>query len=112
MNINIRNYKSEVQKFQEGGAIPAEAAPGAAPMEAAPAEEAPQEGGDPVMELAQMAMQALQGQDCEAAMAVCEGYVQLVQEMAGGGGAGAPEGAPEGQPVYAKGGKLVGYTTD
>lgn len=109
MNINIRNYQSEIQKFQEGGAMPAEAAPEAAPMEAAPAEEAPQGGGDPVMELAQMAMQALQGQDCEAAMAVCEGFVQLVQEMAGGGAAGAPGAAPEGEPVYRRGGKLVGY---
>lgn len=109
MNINIRNYQSEIQKFQEGGAMPAEAAPEAAPMEAAPVEEAPQGGGDPVMELAQMAMQALQGQDCEAAMAVCEGFVQLVQEMAGGGEAGAPGAAPEGEPVYRNGGKLVGY---
>lgn len=102
MNINIKNYQSTIQKFQEGGAMPAEAAPEAAPAEAAPA---PEQGGDPVMELAQMAMQALQGQDCEAAMAVCEGFVQLVQEMAGGQAA-APEAAPE--PVYRKGGKLVG----
>ena len=60
-----------------------------------------------VMELAQMAMQALQGQDCEAAMAVCEGYVQLIQEMAGGGEAGAA--APQQEPVYRAGGKLVGH---
>jgi hypothetical protein len=39
-------------------------------------------------------------------MAVCEGFVQLVQEMAGGQAA-APEAAPE--PVYRKGGKLVGH---
>lgn len=103
MNINIRTYQSNIQKFQEGGAMPAEAAPEAAPVEAAPEETA---GGDPVMELAQMAMQALQGQDCEAAMAVCEGFVQLVQEMAGG--QGAPEAAPQ-EPVYRRGGKLVGH---
>ena len=109
MNINIRNYQSNVQKFQEGGAMPAEAAPGAAPMEAAPVEEAPKQGGDPVMELAQIATQALQGQDCEAAMAVCEGYLQLIQEMAGGGEAGAPEGAPQAEHVYRAGGKLVGH---
>ena len=105
MNINIRNYQSEIQRFQEGGAMSEEAAPDAVPQEAAPAEEAPQGGGDPIMELAQMAMQALQGQDCEAAMAVCEGFIALVQQMAGGGEAA---GAPEGEPVYAKGGKLVG----
>jgi hypothetical protein len=42
MNINIRNYQSNIQKFQEGGAMPAEAAPEAVPTEAAPVEEAPE----------------------------------------------------------------------
>lgn len=106
MNINIKSYQSKINKFQEGGAMPAEATPEAMPAEA-PQEEMPTKGGDPVMELAQMAMQALQGQDCEAAMAVCEGYVQLIQEMAGGGEAGAA--APQQEPVYRAGGKLVGH---
>lgn len=97
MEITVKNY---VPMFQEGGAMPAEAPQGAETM--------PQEqGGDPVTELADMAVQALQGQDCETALAVCEGYIQLVQEMAGGGEA-APEAAPEGEPVYRAGGKLVG----
>lgn len=102
MNINIKSYQSKINKFQEGGAMPAEAAPEAMPAEA-PQEEMPAEGGDPVMELAQMAMQALQGQDCEAAMAVCEAFIQLIQQSQGG----APEeAAPEGEPVYRNGGVL------
>jgi hypothetical protein len=40
---------------------------------------APEEGGqDPMVQLVQMAQQAVEGQDCEAAMAVCEGFLQLV----------------------------------
>lgn len=92
MEINIKNY---VPKFQEGGAMPAEAPVEEAPMEA--------QGGDPVMELAQLAMQALQGQDCEAAMALAEGFMELIQQMQGGAAA-----APQGEPVYRAGGKLIG----
>lgn len=100
MELRIKNY---VPKYQEGGPMPA--APEEAPVEAGGQ---PVGGGDPIMELAQMAMQAMQGQDCEAAMAVCEGFIALVQEMQGGGGEAAPEAAPEGEPVYRAGGKLVG----
>lgn len=101
MELRIKNY---VPKYQEGGPMPA-ATPEEAPVETGGQ---PVGGGDPVMELAQMAMQAMQGQDCEAAMAVCEGYLTLIQEMQGGGGEPAPEAAPEGEPVYRAGGKLVG----
>lgn len=84
-----------VFKFQEGGAMPAEA-----PMEA-PEAGAPAEGGqDPLMMLAEMAAQALQAQDCQMAMQVCQGFMQLVQQMAGP----APE--EQGEPVFKKGGKL------
>ncbi len=80
----------KIQKLQEGGMAPAPAP-------------APEEGGqDPMVQLVQMAQQAVEGQDCEAAMAVCEGFLQLVQSAQGGG---AP--APEGQPVYKAGGKFV-----
>jgi hypothetical protein len=48
----------------------------------------------------QVAAQALQNQDCEAAMAVCQALIQMVQ-------GGAPQEAPAGQePVYRKGGRL------
>lgn len=78
-----------VRKYQEGGAMP----------------EQPQEGGgDPIMELANIAQQALETQDCEAAMQVCEAFVQLLSQA--GGGAPAPAPAEE-EPVFRRGGRLV-----
>jgi hypothetical protein len=55
--------------------------------------------------MVQTAMQAVQNQDCEAAMAVCQQLLQLIQQGQGGG---APQEAPQGEPVYRKGGKLIG----
>ena len=98
MRINPRN----VRRFQEGGPMPEEAMgpeAGGAPM-------GPEGGQDPIMQLAQMAMQALQAQDCQAAMAVCQGFVELLQSAQGQGGAPAEE-APAGEPVYRRGGTLV-----
>lgn len=87
-----------LRKFQEGGAAPA------------PEQAAPQGGGeDPTAMLMQGAQQAVQNQDCQIAIQVC----QMILEMLGGGGApaegGVPEGAPaeEGQPVYRRGGRLI-----
>lgn len=99
-----------ISKFQEGGAMPtgAEQAP-VDPATEGGAAPAPAEGGegDPIMQIAQLSQQALETQDCQAALAVCEAFMALVQ---GGGGAGAPaEAAPAGQPVFAKGGKLVRF---
>ena len=93
----------KVKKFQEGGAAPA---PAAEPM---PAEQgaAPEQGGgegDPLMQLAQMAAEALQSGDCNTALSVCEGFMQLVQQALQGGGGGE---APQGEPVYKRGGTLV-----
>lgn len=102
----------KIKVFQMGGpmgpeAAPEQAAPAGAPAEAAGA--APQEtaaeeqAADPIMQIAQVAMQALETEDCEAAMAVCEAFIQLVQQSQGG----APEeAAPEGEPVYRNGGVL------
>lgn len=81
------------RKFQEGGAMPEQ--------QAAPAEQ--QQAQDPLMQIAQAAMQALQGQDCNMAMQVCQAFVQLVQSSQGGA-APAPE---QSEPVYRTGGKLV-----
>lgn len=86
----------EVKKFQMGGAAPAGA---------------PQGGEDPTQVLLQGAQQALQSQDCQMAMQVC----QMLVEALGGGGAPAEGGAPaapgEGEapaePVYRRGGRLV-----
>ncbi|GMO10891.1 MAG: hypothetical protein Nk1A_9270 [Endomicrobiia bacterium] len=74
-----------------GGQVPAGPPEGAAPEgaapEGAPVQEPPQGGGggDPLAEIAQVAAQALQNQDCQAAMAVCEAFLQLVQQVGGGG---------------------------
>lgn len=87
------------RKFQAGGPMPA----------GAPAP-APQGGEDPTAMLMQAAQQAVQGQDCQMAMQVC----QMVIEALGGGGGpqeAAPQGAApapaEGEPVYRRGGRLV-----
>lgn len=86
------------RKYQEGGAMPAEA-PAAAP----------QGGEDPMAMLMQGAEQAVSAQDCEIAIQVC----QMLLELAGGGApaeAAPAEAAPapaEGEPVYRRGGRLV-----
>lgn len=80
-----------IKKFQEGGVAPEAAAP--------------QQGGeDPTAMLMQGAEQAVQNQDCQIAIQVC----QMVLEMLGGP-AGGPEagGAPQSEPVYRRGGRLV-----
>lgn len=85
-----------VTKFQEGGAV---------------APQAPAGGGDPMQELAMACQQALEAQDCQLALQVC----QVVMEMLSGNAAPAeaapaPAPAPEAsetEPVYRKGGILV-----
>ena len=96
--------KPKVKKFQEGGPAPM---PAEQPMPAEPQGGAPAEGGadQMLMQLAQMAAEALQSGDCNIALSVCEGFMQLVQQATQG--QPGPE-APQGEPVYRKGGKLVG----
>lgn len=88
MKVTLKNVK----KFQEGGAMPA-------PQQQAPAQ-AP-EGQDPLMQIAQMAMQAVESQNCEMAMQVCAAFIQMLQQAQG-----APAEAPQGEPIYRKGGIL------
>lgn len=90
-----------VRKFQQGGPMPAEEpmAPEEGAPEAAPVDEG---GQDPMMMLAEAAAQALQAQDCQMAMQVCQGLMQLIQQMAGG----APQ-EQQGEPVFKKGGVLL-----
>lgn len=87
-----------IKRFQEGGPVGAPVEE--QPMEGAPMEGQPEAGGqDPMMQILQVAQQALQEQNCEAAMAVCQALMQLAQ---GGGGAPAEE------PTYARrGARLV-----
>lgn len=101
MKITPKDQKT--QKFQVGGAMPAAEEPtveGGAPVD----ETAPDQGGeqDPIMMLAQMSAQAIQAQDCQMAMQVCQAFLEIVQQMQGG----APE-EPQGEPVFRKGGVLV-----
>ena len=91
-----------VKKFQDGGVVAPETQGAVAPQEGtAPAPEQGRE--DPLMQIAQMAVQALQTQDCQVAMQVCDAFMQIVQQAQGG----APQEAPQGEPVYRRGGTLV-----
>lgn len=93
--------KKILSKFQEGGAMPA-GPEGAAPQEAPAEGGAPEgQGGDPMAEILQVAAQAVESQNCDAAMAVCQALMQLAQGAQGG------EAPAEGQPVYRRGGRLV-----
>ena len=86
-----------IGKFQEGGAMP--------PQDPAVA----QGGGDPMQEILMGCQQAVETQDCQIALQVC----QVMLEMAGGGAApaeAAPAPAPAeatSEPVYKQGGILV-----
>ena len=86
-----------IGKFQEGGAMP--------PQDSAAA----QGGGDPMEEILAGCQQAVETQDCQIALQVC----QVMLEMAGGAAApaeAAPAPAPaeaQGEPVYRAGGRLV-----
>ena len=102
--------ESKISKFQQGGAAPApqdpaaQGAPAGAPQGGpAPEGGAPEQGGQvPMAQILQVAAQAVQTQNCEAAMAVCQALMQVAQ-----GGAG-PEEAPQEEPTFArKGAKLV-----
>lgn len=94
----------KVKRFQQGGPMED---PNAAPMEGG-AEQMPEQGAmpeqggdDPLMQIAQMAMGALQSGNCDAAMEVCNAFVQLLQQAQGGG---APQ---QQEPVFRRGGKLI-----
>lgn len=89
MRVFPKNEVKQIKKHQMGGAM------------TAPAD-------DPIMQLAAMADEALKTQNCEAAMAVCDAFLQLIAQVEGGA---APTQEPmpveEGEPVYKKGGKLA-----
>lgn len=91
-----------IKKFQEGGAAPA--AEEQVPAESADQGAAQDQAQNPIMQLAQMAMQAVQTGDCQAALQVCEAFIQLIQQSSA---EGAPQEAPQGEPVYRQGGILV-----
>jgi hypothetical protein len=86
----------DVRYLQEGGQMAPEQAPA---------------GGDPMQQLVSMAQQALQNNDPNMAMQVCQMIMDLAsggQAAPGGGQEPAPEEeAPAGEPVYRRGGRLV-----
>lgn len=94
--------ESKIKKFQQGGPMPQDPASqgGGAP---APEGGTPEQGGqDPMAQILQVAAQAVQTQNCEAAMAVCQALMQIAQ------GGAAQEPAPQEEPTFARNGaKLV-----
>lgn len=98
--------QSKIQRFQQGGAAPAPQDPAAGGM---PAEGAPMEGGapagapegDPADQILQVAAQAVQTGNCEAALAVCQALMQAAQ-----GGMGLGE-APQEEPTFARNGSKL-----
>jgi hypothetical protein len=98
--------QSKIQRFQQGGAAPAPQDPAAGGM---PAEGAPMEGGapagapegNPADQILQVAAQAVQTGNCEAALAVCQALMQAAQ-----GGMGPGE-APQEEPTFARNGSKL-----
>lgn len=89
--------------MQDGGAAPmpqeAEAAPEGAEQGGAPEEGgAPNGDQDPMAQILQVAAQAVQNKDCQAAMVVCQALVKIAQ-----GGQGQNQ-----EPTFARyGAKIV-----
>lgn len=92
----------QIKKFQMGGEVPAGTpAQASTPVEAT----APASGDDVLMQIAQLFAQGLQTGDCNLLAQGAEAFLMLLQQAS----APAPmEAAPQGQPVFKKGGKLIG----
>lgn len=97
--------KKSIKRFQQGGPMMQDAAPmeEEMPAEGTPTAEAPtEEPQNPLLMLAEGAVQALQNQDCQIAMQVCQGLLQVLQSAQ----QAAPT-EPAGEPVFRKGGVLI-----
>ena len=100
--------ESKIKRFQEGGAMPTGQEGAPAPQGGAPEGGQPGAQQDPLAMLAQLAQEALQSKDPNKAFAVCDGLLQLIQQMIQSQGGGGGNAAPQGEPVYAKkGAKIV-----
>lgn len=88
--------QSKISRFQQGGAapVPQDPAAGGAPAEGAPA-------GNPTEQILQVAAQAVQTGNCEAALAVCQTLMSAAQ-----GGMGPGE-APQEEPTFARNGSKL-----
>lgn len=94
--------QSKISRFQQGGAapVPQDPAAGGAPAEGAPMEGA-QAGNNPIEQILQVAAQAVQTGNCEAALAVCQTLMSAAQ-----GGMGPGE-APQEEPTFARNGSKL-----
>lgn len=93
--------QSKVARFmQQGGAAPVPQDPAAG---GAPAEGAPEgaQAGNPMEQILQVAAQAVQTGDCEAALTVCQTLMSAAQ-----GGMGPGE-APQEEPTFARNGSKL-----
>jgi hypothetical protein len=93
--------QSKVARFmQQGGAAPVPQDPAAG---GTPAEGAPEGGqaGNPMEQILQVAAQAVQTGNCEAALAVCQTLMSAAQ-----GGMGPGE-APQEEPTFARNGSKL-----
>lgn len=92
--------QSKISRFQQGGAapVPQDPAAGGAPAEGAP-EGAP--AGNPMEQILQLAAQAVQTGNCEAALTVCQAIMEAAQ-----GGMGPGE-APQEEPTFARNGSKL-----
>lgn len=93
--------QSKISRFQQGGAapVPQDPAAGGAPAEGAPMEGA--QAGNPMEQILQVAAQAVQTGNCEAALAVCQTLMSAAQ-----GGMGPGE-APQEEPTFARNGSKL-----
>ena len=93
--------QSKVARFmQQGGAapVPQDPAAGGAPAEGAPMEGGAPEGaqaGNPMEQILQVAAQAVQTGNCEAALAVCQTLMS------------GPGEAPQEEPTFARNGSKL-----
>ena len=88
----------QIKKFQMGGEMPIT-------NTAAQAPSTETNGNDAIMQIAQLFAQGLQTGDCNLLAQGAEAFLMLLQQAS----APAPmEAAPQGQPVFMKGGKLIG----
>lgn len=94
--------QSKISRFQQGGAapVPQDPAAGGAPAEGAPMEGRAQ-AGNPMEQILQVAAQAVQTGNCEAALAVCQTLMSVAQ-----GGMGPGE-APQEEPTFARNGSKL-----
>jgi hypothetical protein len=92
--------QSKISRFQQGGAAPVPQDPAAG---GAPAEGAPEgaQAGNPMEQILQVAAQAVQTGNCEAALAVCQTLMSAAQ-----GGMGPGE-APQEEPTFARNGSKL-----